>query len=276
VDGLRDRVEGIAAACGGTFGVAIEHVQTGWRLSVRGSEPFVAASVIKVPIMAAVYREAAAGRLRLEERLRLRPEDQVLGSGVLKDLSPGLRLTVADLVTLMIAVSDNTATNMLLRRIGVDAVNAAMQAWGLTGSRLLYPLMVVPERRSGFNTVTADDMTSLLVRIARGQCVSWDASRRMIDVLKRQQDNERLPAMLPPVPDGPPGSIPPWEVAHKTGTVTGVAHDVGIVYMPGQAFAISVLTRDVADGARANRAIAAIARAAFDAFASQPPAGEGG
>lgn len=270
LEGLRCRIEEIASQTGGTVAVCIEHIERGWRLDLASSEPFVAASVIKVPIMAAVYREAAAGRVRLGERLRLEPEDQVLGSGVLKDLAPGLRLRLADLVTLMITVSDNTATNMILRRIGIEAVNAAMESWGMTQSRLRHPLMVVPEGRTGFNTVTAGDMTRLLVRIARGQCVSWDASRRMVETLKRQQFRDRLPAGLPPYREGAVGGLLPWEVANKTGTVAGVAHDVGIVYLPGQTFAISVLTRGIAEEARASAAIAAIARTAFDAFAVTP------
>ncbi len=262
-----ESIEAICAAVGGNVAVALEHVERGVRWERLADQPFVAASVIKLPLLAAAYEAAAEGRLRLDEPVRWEPEDQVLGCGVLRELTPGGTLPLRDLLALMVVVSDNTAANLVLERVGVTAVNDFCARHGLVGTRLVRPLMIVPEGAVGTNRVTAADIAGLLARLARGEVVSWDASRRMIDILKRQQFRDGIPALLPePAAERPLGSLPPWEVANKPGAIDGYQHDVGLVYLPGQCFALAVLTSGLA-AAAAKATIAQVARAAYDHFA---------
>ncbi|WP_241154404.1 serine hydrolase [Staphylospora marina] len=227
----------------GTWGLVVEDLQTGTRWTVNEDRLFYAASLIKVPIMAAVYREEAAGRLTLEEEWPLSLEDQVGGSGILQHLSPGIRLPIRDLVTLMIIQSDNTATNMLIRRVGTETIRKTMVELGMRHSRFHNPLMIVPYPLENVNVVTAADMAACFRRIARGEAVSLHASRRMIRTLKKQQDAAGLPSLLPPKhPEGIVGLQPLWEWAHKTGQVNRILHDAGILYVGGRALSVTALS----------------------------------
>jgi beta-lactamase class A len=259
-----------AAAAGGEMALVVRHLDRAERLEQGAEVPFKAASTIKLPILVALYDAASRGRLRLDAQVRLRSEDQVTGSGVLQVLSPGVRLSLRDLAELMIVVSDNTATNMLLDHLGVLEVNACIQALGLRGTRVVRPLQVIPAGAIGSNTVTAVDLADLLVLIARGQAVSWEASRRMVATLKRQQINDALPALLPDPEDGPEpllGAVPAWEMAHKTGGISGYQHDVGILYLPVQTIVVCVLTRGCGTAAAARQLIARVGRAVWEAYA---------
>ncbi len=263
-------IETIAREAGGTVAVVARDLGTGEQVAINPAEPFYAASVIKLPIMVEVFRQAAAGRFALGDRRVLRAEDQVGGSGVLQDLSPGLKLPVIDLVTLMITVSDNTATNMLIDLVGSENVNRTMADLGLTGSRLYNKLQVVPAQRAGTNTITAADMALLLEHIARGTAVSQRACLEMIRILKRQQYQDGIPAGLPPQVDDVMqelGGIPRWEVAHKTGWIPGIEHDAGIVYYReggrSGAFVLVVFTRGIPDRAQSQRTIRRVAESVY-------------
>lgn len=264
--GPRPRIEAIAARVGGVVGVSVVGPDQGAVVSINAGEPFPAASLIKLPVMAAVFQEVAEGRLDPAEEVELTPECQVGGAGVLQALTAGRNLPIRDLVTLMIIVSDNTATNMLIDRIGVEAVNDSIRRLGLTGTRLYNKLMVVPAHPRGHNVTTPADMSALLAGLARGEVISYDASRRMVQILKKQQFDDGLPACLPPRRDGPAGGIPAWEVANKTGLLADAFHDAGLVFLPGGWFAIAVLTREVPDVRRARAAAGHICRVCFDHF----------
>lgn len=269
---LSDGLEAIVARAeraGGTMAVVVRDLATGARYERRADEPFVAASTIKLPILVALYDAAARGEVGLAQPCRLVPEDQVTGSGVLQLLSPGARLPLRDLAELMITVSDNAATNMLLDRLGTARVNACLDALGLTRTRVFRKLQVIPTDIVQPNTVTAGELADLLERLARGRAVSYDASRRMIATLKRQQINDALPALLPDPEDdegGPVGALPDWQLAHKTGGIPGYQHDVGILYLPRATAVICVLTRGCGPSRDARGLIAAVGRAVFDSY----------
>ncbi len=271
--GLRTALEALAAEAagrGGEMAISLRHLERDEAYDHLAQEPFVAASTIKVPVLVALYAAAAEGRLRLDQEVALRAEDQVGGSGVLQVLSPGVRLPLRDLAELMIVVSDNTATNLLLERIGIDAVNACMAALGLETTRVLRALQVVPVGAKGSNTVTAGELSELLARLAQGRAVSWDACRRMVATLRRQQLREGLPGLLPPARGAAVGSLPAWELAHKTGSLSDHEHDVGLLYLPSQTIALSVLTRRCGPGRAARSLIARAGRAVFDAYVGAP------
>lgn len=271
LDDLRMRLEELrqqAEASGGTLAFALRHLERGDCLDIGADEPFLAASTIKVPILVALYAAVAAGDVHLGTEVRLQQEDQVGGAGVLHLLAPGALLAVRDLATLMITVSDNSATNILIDLLGIDRINAIMESVGMGKSRLWGKLMIVPAQPRSSNTVTAGELADLLVRIARGQVVSEDACRRMVATLKRQQINTSLPALLPPaVPVGAPLGAPPrWELAHKTGSIHFHEHDCGLLYLDGQTISLAVLTRGVPNE-QGRGLIARVGRAVWDAYA---------
>ncbi|ASS74751.1 hypothetical protein CIG75_07025 [Tumebacillus algifaecis] len=230
----------------GTYGVSIYHLESQSEFSYQQDESFYAASIIKVPIMAAVFDQASKGNLSFSEKITLRAEDKVTGSGLLQNLSPGLELSIYDYTVLMIIDSDNTATNILIDRIGTQAIQAAMQEWGLEGSGFYNKISVIPAKIENFNQITPRDMTHLLKQIADGKVVSWRACAEMVQIMKQQKYNEGLPSLLPKQ-DGPVGVLPLWECAHKTGWINGTDHDMGLLYFPRNTFAVSVFGKNITD-----------------------------
>ena len=177
-------------------------------------------------------------------------EARVEGTGVLKALAPGLQPTWSDLATLMITVSDNVATNLVIDRLGMDAIQAWIDKAGLAETRLERRMMDRTAMSAGRgNWTSAADMEALLSAIAAGTCVSSEASSEMRRALEAQQIQDRLPRRLG---DG-------VRVANKTGNFADVIHDAGIVTWPGGTLVIAVLTQGVRPGWRAMDAIAEIA-----------------
>ncbi|HEX5565288.1 MAG TPA: serine hydrolase, partial [Sporosarcina sp.] len=225
------------------WSVAVEDVNDGVSFSLNGNESFYAASIIKVPIMAAVFAAAEEGSIRLGDRLPLRRDDIVGGSGVLQFMSPGIELPIHDLLTLMIIQSDNTATNMLIDLIGMDKIQAVMGELGMEQSEIHHKLMIVQANRTASNEITASDVNALLTRIARGQCVSLHASGQMVRMMKQQQLSYGLIDNLPMINSPIVGTIPDWEFAGKTGNVDGIMHECALLYVCGRCVAVTVLSK---------------------------------
>lgn len=179
--------------------------------------PFTAASVVKIPLIMAVYADAAAGRLSPHERLPV--GEPVPGSGVLRLL--GVReLTIRDLAILAISVSDNTATNVLIDRIGIERVAERTAEWGISASRLGRKMFDLEARARGIeNVMTARETALLLLRLVRGECVDRATSDAVVALLRDCQDATKLRRYLPPGVD----------VAHKSGWLEGISNDAGIV-----------------------------------------------
>src|SRR6476659_5620594 len=200
----------------GQIGVAARNLGTGEELAVNGDTRFPTASTIKTAVMLEAYRQAAESGLSFDTPIALREEDKVGGSGVLRDLQPGLPVTVGDLVRLMIVLSDNTATNMLIGRLGTATVDRTLDAYGLSNTRLFRPTFrdghpdVMPEleREFGLGMTTPREMARLMALIAEGTAVNPTASAAMLATLRRQQDRAMIPRLLPEE----------VEVGNKTGT----------------------------------------------------------
>jgi beta-lactamase class A len=239
---LAGQLQEVLANAPGTYGVSLFHFESGESFEHQAEELFFAASVIKVPIMCAVFDEQAKGTLTLAEKMTVRYEDMAGGSGILQNLSPGVEMSIHDLTTLMIIESDNTATNMLIDRLGVETIQQAMRKWGLTKSRFYNKLMVLPAEIRGYNEVTAGEMTHLLRRIAEGKIVSWKACREMVRIMKQQKFLDGIASQLPEE-DGLIGAIPTWEIASKTGWTSTVTHDMGLLYLHGNTVAVTILSR---------------------------------
>jgi beta-lactamase class A len=252
---LDQTISRLAEECGGAVAVAAVHVPTGRRFEREAARSFPSASVIKVPILAALYREEAAGRLSWQEVISLTEAAKVPGSGVLRELHAGLPFTLEDLARLMIVVSDNTATNLLIDRIGTTAVNDLLAGLGYQTTRLGRRMYDFEARDRGLeNRCAAGEMTAMLVQLEQGTLVSTAPSEAMLEIMKRQGYVHKLPRLLPP----------DTTVANKTGEITGVSHDVGIIYAPTGPIALSVLTEGARDRVVAADTISRIARAVYD------------
>jgi beta-lactamase class A len=180
--------------------------------------------------MVEVFFQVQEGRLDLKRRLRYEQSNRVPGAGILQDLTPGLELPLIDAVTLMMVLSDNTATNMVIDQVGIQAVNRRMQQLGFRRTRLNKKVYlpaddtVPPEyAHFGLGVTTAAEMLELLRRLYRRQLVDAEASATMLAILEKQRDQEQIPRLL---------TGPEWEgvrVAHKTGALDQVRNDVGLV-----------------------------------------------
>ncbi|MBQ8130410.1 MAG: serine hydrolase [Clostridia bacterium] len=222
---MRLRTEGLEEALeriGGHTGVYIKNLATGEVWARGASDPIEAASVIKLPVMIEAFRAAAAGELSLGETHALRDGERLPSCGTLKAMHTGIEMTLLDLVRLMIIVSDNAATNILIRRLGMQCINRTIEALHLTGTRVNRLLFDAEASARGIiNTVSAADMGRVLEGLYAGEIVSREASRQMLDILLDQQLNGKLPFYL---------HDRDIDVAHKTGEDENLTHDVGILF----------------------------------------------
>lgn len=205
----------------GQVGFYYKDLATGEEMEYRAEEPLQAASVIKLPILAALYLRSQAEPGLFQEELTVREADKLPGCGALRHIAGERRYDVASLCRLMITLSDNTATNVLIRRFGIEELNADFARLGLERTRLYRLLFDAEAAGRGLeNLFVPREIGALLERLYRGELVSPQADRAMIELLKAQQINHKIPGRLDP-------DIP---VAHKTGEDTGIANDAGIVF----------------------------------------------
>ena len=225
-------IDAVVAQAGGDVALAATNLTTGESIERDADRSMPTASVFKLPLLAEVFRQADAGARDLDERVTLRAEDVVMGSGILRDFGPGLQPSLRDLATMMIIVSDNTATNLLLDRVGgTERVNAAMRDLGL-------PTIVV-HRRIVFGEITTNsslaeaaprDLMRLVAMLARGELVSATASRQMLAILGRQRYLEQAPRFVAFRPyAGDFAMAQPIAVFNKTGMVNGLRADTGLI-----------------------------------------------
>lgn len=220
----------IADAAPGVVTYQAVNLTTGKTLARDADAPVRTASVIKVPIMAEAFWQVEEKRRRWDDRLTLDRKTAVGGSGILGLLSDGLELTLRDAVTLMIVLSDNTATNLVLDALdgGPGGVNARMRTLGLPLTTVFRKAFSPDDpdnpdaMKFGLGRMTAAEMCALLSRMARGELVSAQASVGMTDILKRQFYRDGIPAHLPVG----------WATATKSGSVEGLRNDVGLVFPP--------------------------------------------
>jgi len=277
VDTLENAIAAIAANVPGRLGVAVRFLQEGIEVGYAADDLFPAASVIKIPIMIEVYRQVAAGTLSLDELLPVLKEEITDGSGLLQYLHVGLPLNVADALELMIAISDNTATNLLVRRVGAEAVNTTMRNLGLSQTRSAGAIHIAntPAGLAHMSHTTPYEMALLLAAIAERRLINADASAAMARTLEHQVYADMLPRYLPFTyyPERLGLAEMPIRVAHKTGALSGVRNDAGIVSVRTAAGArtmiISAFTAELADEevwTAENIGVLAIARVARLAY----------
>lgn len=268
-DALEAKVRELISASGAeTVAVAFRDLQTGRELLINPGVSFHAASTMKVPVMLEVYREAREGKLSLDERLHVKNEFKSIADGSTFSVSPaddseqtlykkvGSTETVRELLRLMITESSNLATDIIIERVTAARVMDLMRRMGARDIRVLRGVEDGKAFERGLNnTTTARDLLILLRAVASGRAVSRAASKEMADILLAQKFNEGIPAGLP-------AGV---RVAHKTGSITKIEHDAGIVYVPGRRpYVLVVLVRGIAEEARAHKLIADISRAVYD------------
>ena len=243
------------AGRGVEVGVAARLVGTPRAWAVGGDRAFPAASTIKLAILVALFREVDAGRLDLEEKRAVDGAAAVPGSGVLRWLGPGLELPLSDLAYLMVAVSDNTASNLLLDAVGCERVRGVITDLRLTGTalnrRFLGRAAVAGEPE---NVTTAADLAQLLAAIADDSAASPAGCARMRELLALQQDRARLARRLP-------AGV---AFGGKSGSLPGLVHDAGLLTGPAGVLAAAVLTRGFSDPYAAEEAIGEVALAMLE------------
>lgn len=244
---LINRVQAITTEAGGTWGIVLKDITTNERWAFNEREMFYSASVVKIPIMAAVYQAAEQGKFTLDDKLPLNAKDLVGGAGVLQHMTPGTKIAIRDIVTLMIIQSDNSATNILIDLAGVEFIAEFMKEIGMTDSTFYNKLMIKSSKRTGSNMTNALDNATFLEKLHNGEIVSAQASKSMLNIMRKQQVKNCLPHKLPYQEIKTDDEGPPWKLAHKTGWIPGLRHDVGIFYVESKPFIASVFSKDVND-----------------------------
>jgi beta-lactamase class A len=266
-ESLEARLAPLARAHKGKVAIAVKHLDTGESYYLNADEVLPTASLIKVAVMLETYQQVAEGKVKLSDTLTLRNSDKVPGSGILTyHFSEGATFPLRDAVRLMIAYSDNTATNLILDRVGVAAVTRRMGTLGFPETRLNAKVYrgkstsIDPARtkKYGLGSTTARETLALFERLHHGKLVSASACKEMIGHLKQCQDKDKIKRLLP-------AGV---EVAHKSGAVSDVRTDAGILYLPGGPVALCVLTAGNADRrwARDNAAESLIGRIALEVY----------
>jgi len=298
IEVLRGRLGEIAASFPGKVGVLVRNVETGEETGVNADEQFPMASTYKVAIMAQVFREAEAGRLKLDERVTLTAADMRLGSGLLPYFNTRLSPTIHDLLLLMITVSDNVATDLLLKRVGAKNVTAMLRQMGIEGMRVdrsteeiigdwlsaadakfrgvsgaelaahpeKFPSMTREQTEKADRAIVDDPrdhsspraMADLLTKIVKHQAAREKSCEDMLGIMQQQQLRTRIHRYLENV-----------TIASKNGTIGYVTNDVGVLYAGKQHIVVSVFTLKANAGVSSELAeerIGRIARAAYEYF----------
>src|SRR4051812_16190743 len=215
---LRKQLDGIAKAHHGVLGYSVSNLDTGERLSLRGDETFSTASLIKVPVLVTLYDLVEQKQLSLDDPLTVLKIDQVPGSGVLQFMHPGMTLSVRDAAVLMITLSDNTATNLLLDRIAIRRVWTKMEALGLPHTKVhskvylrLASVAMDSSVKYGLGVSTPNEMNHLFELLAQGKAVNPVADSAMLEMLADNADSELMQR-----------NIESLRVPHKTGATDSV------------------------------------------------------
>lgn len=270
---LRRTLEQLTADYPGIAGISLRNLANGEALSIRGDEKYPSASLIKVAILVTLLDEVRKGSIGLDERMGMIARDRVGGSGVLKHMEPGLPLTLGDAAWLMITLSDNTATNLILDKVNIRTVWAKMDSLGLPATRVhsktfLRATSVAMDSsvKYGFGVTTPDETVRLLTLLHQGRAVSPALDSLALAMLRANQDAGKMVRWLP-------GSV---AVAHKSGDVDRARNDCGIIYGPSAPVALCVMTRENRDTSYGvdNPAHLLIGRVAREVFRHYHPTAE--
>lgn len=244
---IEEQLAKLQSRFSGQFVLYAEHLTTGEILSYGEVHPMETASTIKIPILAEVMRQIDNHVLELDMPLTLHTGDFVSGSGVLQHLTPGTVLSLKDVLTLMVIVSDNVATNMVLRLIGLSTVNTTMKRWGLHNTELKKRIDFALPGPLGLST--PEDLVTLLKGIYQKTLLTPASCQLVLDMLTHQQVNILLTRHLPyALLSADEDNTPPEViVASKSGSLKGVRNDMGLVLSPWGDYAIALMSESCRD-----------------------------
>lgn len=245
------------AGLDGVLGLALKDLKTGKTFLINEREVFPQASSIKIAILLEAFKQAEEGRLKLDEFIALEESRKVAGSGVLFYLGrPSLSLSVRDTAVLMVVLSDNTATNLLIDRVGMDAVNKRMDVLGLPKTRLRRKMMDLKAAGEGRENVSTPlEMMTLLEKLWKGDILKEPYRKDFLEILAIPKDS--------PLRSGVPEGV---DVAEKPGELEAVRCDSGIVMLPGRPYIFCVMTTYLKRDTDGNPVIAKISRLAYEHF----------
>lgn len=268
--GLSTSVSNELATNKGTFAVAFKNLQTGETMLINAQESFHAASTMKTPVMIEVYKQASQGKFKLKDSIKVKNEFKSIvdGSpftltaesdsdqGIYKQI--GKKRTIHSLMYDMIIVSSNLATNIIIELVDAKKVTQTMQEMGATGVNVLRGVEDQKAYDKGLsNSVTAYGLMVIFEKIATGHAVSPAASEEMVKILSDQKYGSIIPALLPK----------DVKVAHKTGWITALHHDSGIVILPdGRKYVLVILSKNLGNEETAVQSMARVSRIVFDYF----------
>ena len=240
-------------------GVFVFNLDSGDYVDVNGRQAFSAASTIKMPVLVAFFEDVDAGRIQLDEVMTITEADLVGEAGMMQFDGIGSEYTALETATLMIVISDNTATNMLIRRMGgPEVLNQRFRSWGLE-TTVINDLL--PDL-AGTNLTTPKELVDLMTRISQGEVLSLRSRDRLFDIMRRTQTDTLIPAGV---------NDPDATIAHKTGDIGAMVGDVGIVDMPnGQRYGVSVMVARPHNDDRAQQLIREINSAVYQ-YLLDPP-----
>lgn len=241
----------------GVMGVAIVDLTDGHRYLLHANDVFAQASSIKICVLAELYRQAQQGKLKLTDLYTVNAGDLVQDSDIMGGLTPGVtRITLRDLATMMVAVSDNSATNVLIDRVGMDNVNAFLSSQGLAQTRLRRKMMDVKAAAEGRENIsTPNEMMKLLESLYRGEVLDKEMTGDFFKVLSTHKDSS-IPRLLP---DG-------LKIADKPGALEGVRNDSGVVFVENRPYVICVMTTYLRNERDGEEAISNVSLAAWRMF----------
>lgn len=265
---IKDKINVELAKQKGVFAVAFKNLQSGEELLINERLNFHAASLMKTPVMIETYQQAAAGKFFLSEPIIIKNSFNSIADGSPYSLDPkddselelyskiGTKLPVYELLYLMIIKSSNLATNIIIELVGADNVTKSMRKLGANHTQVLRGVEDGKAYRKGLNnTTTAYDQMLIFAGMAQGKIVSKKSSDAMIKILLDQAFNNKIPAKIPKE----------VKVAHKTGWITGINHDAGIVYLPdGRKYVLVLLSKELEDDKAAINAMANVSKIIYD------------
>jgi beta-lactamase class A len=241
----------------GVMGVAIVDLTDHQQYLLHADEVFPTASSIKIAVLTELYRQAQTGKLKLTDVYTVQASDLVQDSDIMNGLTPGVtQVTLRDVATMMIAVSDNSATNVLIDRVGMDNVNAMLDSLGLTHTRLRRKMMDLKAASQGReNVATPHEFVTLLTDLYQGKVLNREMTDDFFKMLSTHKDSW-IPRDLP---EG-------LKIADKPGALEGVRNDSGVVFVEGRPYAISVMTSYLRKERDGEEAISKISLEAYRMF----------
>lgn len=270
---LRNKIKAELAKNKGAFALAYRNLANGEEILINERTNFHAASTMKTPVLIEAYKQAKAGGFSINDSLTVKNEFKSIVDGSTYSLDPkddsetelytkaGKKVKIYDLLYLMIIQSSNLATNIIIDLVGAQNANKTMREMGANDIKVLRGVEDTKAYRAGLNnTTTAYDQMLIFSKMAEGLAVDKQSSDAMINILLDQKFNDKIPAQLPKK----------VKVAHKTGWITGVNHDAGIVILPdGRKYVLVLLSKELENDKAAVKSMAKVSKMIYDYFLRQ-------